>query len=653
MKMRQTAAVFVLFITVGVAGILVSCASPEKVNAPDPLDNIDWRSYGSDKASSKYVALDQIRAENVGDLQIAWRWVSVEKEVLDRNPELWSWAYEVTPVTIDGVLYTSTSLSQVAAIDARTGETLWSFDPESWKNDTPSKWFIHRGVEFWEGRVFIATGDAHLVALDAETGAPIEGFGENGRIDLVEGLRGSDRRDVYTMTSPPIVCGNVVVVGSSMSDFEPSTKMPVGDVRGFDAVSGEELWTFHSVPQRGETGVETWEDGAWSSTGNTNVWTLMSCDEELGYVYLPFGTPTNDFYGGHRGGDNLFGEALVALDAASGQRVWHFQIVHHGLWDYDLPAAPNLVDITVDGKEVKAVAQVTKQGFTFVFDRVTGEPVWPIEERPVPQSTVSGEKSSPTQPFPTKPPPFEPQGVAVDRLIDFTPELRSEGEAILEQYEYGPLYTPPTTRVTIVLPGWAGGASWAGAAFDPETETLYVPSILSPTAVKLMAPDPERSDMRLMGNVSMPGAPQGLPLFKPPYARLTAIDLSTGEHKWVATLGKGPVDHPALEGLDLPRVGWPRRSFPLATKTLLFVAQEGDRSSQRTPRGDVGGLKLTNVDASLMAFDPSDGSLIAEVPLPGNATGAPMSYMIDGKQYIVVAIGGASEPAELVALSLP
>ena len=632
-------------LAVCVTGIVGACAG-------SPRD-VEWRAYGADKASTKYVALDQIHADNVNELRIAWRWVSFEKEVLDENPELWSWAYEATPLMIDGVLYTSTSLSQVAAIDARTGETLWSFDPESWRNDTPSKWFIHRGVDLWKGRVFIATGDANLIALDAETGLPIEGFGENGRIDLVKGLRGSDRRDVYTMTSPSIVCGNVVVVGSSMTDFEPGTKMPVGDVRGFDPVTGKEIWTFHSVPQESETGVETWEDGSWKSTGNTNVWTLMSCDEELGYVYLPFGTPTNDFYGGHRHGDNLFGEALVALDAATGKRVWHYQIVHHGLWDYDLPAAPNLVDITVQGKEVKAVAQVTKQGFTFVFDRVTGEPVWPIEERPVPQSTVSGEKSSATQPFPTKPPPFEPQGVRADRLIDFTPELRSEGEAILEQYEYGPLYTPPSARMTMVLPGWAGGASWAGAAFDPETQVLYVPSILSPTAVKLIVPDPELSDMKLMGNVSMPKGPQGLPLFKPPYARLTAIDLSTGEHKWVATLGKGPIEHPALEGLDLPRLGWPRRSFPLATKTLLFVAQQGDRSSQRTPQGDVGGLKLTNVDPALMAFDPSNGRLIAEVPLPGNATGGPMSYMVDGKQYIVVAIGGASEPAELVALSLP
>ena len=643
--MRSTTAVLVCM-----TWLLLSCAGPDPSDTPD---GVDWRSYGADKASSKYVALDQIDAENVSELQIEWRWASVEKPVLDRNPELWSWAYEVTPLTIDGVLYTSTSLSQVAAIDARTGETLWSFDPESWRNDTSSKWFIHRGVEYWNGRVFIATGDARLIALDAKKGLPSEGFGEDGQVDLVEGLRGPVRRDIYTMTSPPIVCGDVLVVGSSMSDFEPSTKMPVGDVRGFDPLTGEELWVFHSVPQQEEFGVETWEGNSWQSTGNTNVWTLMSCDEELGYVYLPFGTPTNDFYGGHRHGDNLFGEALVALDAATGRRVWHYQIVHHGLWDYDLPAAPNLVDITVEGKKIKAVAQVTKQGFTFVLDRSTGEPVWPIEERAVPQSAIPGEKSSPTQPFPSKPAPFDPQGVTSDMLIDFTPELRSEGEALLEQYEYGPLYTPPTEQLTMVLPGWAGGASWSGAAFDPETEVLYVPSIVSPTAVKVIVADPELSDMKLMGNVSMPKGPQGLPLFKPPYARLTAIDLSSGEHKWMATLGKGPVDHPALEGLDLPRLGWPRRAFPLATKTLLFVAQQGDRSSQRTPQGDVGGLKLTNVDPVLMVFEKSDGRLITEVPLPGNATGAPMSYMVDGKQYIVVPIGGASEPAELVALSLP
>lgn len=620
---------------------------------------VEWRSYGSDPANSKYSALDQIDERNVGSLVIAWRWRSPESEVLSRQPELWSWASEATPVMIEGVLYTSTSLSQVSAIDARRGKTVWTYDPKSWRNDSPSKWFIHRGVAFWEKdgrkRVFIATGDARLIALDAATGKPAPEFGAEGQVDLTAGLRrGAARRDIYTFTSPPIVCEDVVVVGSSMSDFEPGTTMPVGDVRGYDAVTGRERWTFHAIPEEGEIGVETWENESWKNAGNTNVWTLMSCDEGLGYVYLPFGTPTNDFYGGHRPGSNLFGEALVALDARTGKKAWHYQIVHHGLWDYDLPAAPNLVDVNVDGRDIQAVAQITKQGFIFVFDRRTGEPVWPIEERPVPQSNVPGEKSSPTQPFPTRPKSVDRQGLTLGDLIDFTPAIRGEAERFVRNYEYGEIYTPPTTgRPTIVSPGWAGGPSWAGAAFDPESDTLYVTSVTSPTAVQIVPPEPGVSDHRYMGNVSPLVGPQGLPLLKPPYGRVTAIDLRTGEHRWMSPVGEGPRHHPLLAELGLPQLGWPRRSFPLLTKSLLYVAQEGTRSSQRTPQGDVARLESANDDPSLQVFDPATGGLLAKVSLPGNATGAPMTYFIDGKQYILVPIGGASQPAELVALSGP
>ena len=379
----------------------------------------------------------------------------------------------------------------------------------------------------------------------------------------------------------------------------------------------------------------------------------MSADEDLGYVYLPFTTPTNDWYGGHRLGDNLFAESIVCLNVETGERVWHFQTVHHGLWDYDLPAAPILCDITVDGKDIKAVVVLTKQAFCFVFDRVTGEPVWPIEERPVPQTNVAGERTSPTQPFPTKPAPFDRQRVTIDDLIDFTPELRAEAIAILKDFAYGPLFTPPTvagdgpndTKGTIQLPGWGGGADWAGAAFDPDTHLLYVPSITSPIVVALMEPDAGRSNFNYIrgGTRSVP-RPQGLPIFKPPYGRITAINLDTGEHVWMTPNGDGPRDHPLLKDLDLPPLGQTGRASPLLTKTLLFIGEGTDEMLGALPLA--GGNKFR-------AYDKATGEVLWETEFPIGTTGAPMTYMFEGKQYIVVAIGGKSHPPELVALSLP
>ena len=412
----------------------------------------EWPSYGADTANSKYAPLDQIHKDNVKDLQIAWRWSSVENAILKDHPELWTMVNEATPLMLDGRLYTSTSLSQVAAIDARTGQTLWVYDPESYKQGSPPNLgFVHRGVAYWADgetqRIFIGTGDAQLIALDAKTGQPVAAFGAHGRIDLTQGLHRPVDPALYGVTSPPVICRNVVVVGSSIMDYPRVKAMPPGDVRGFDVRTGQQRWIFHAVPQGEEPGVETWENDSWKHTGNTNVWTVMSCDEQLGYVYLPFSTPSNDYYGGQRPGNNLFAESLVALQAETGKRVWHFQMVHHGVWDYDLPAAPNLVDITVDGQRIQAVAQVTKQGFCYVFDRVTGTPVWPIEERPVPQSTVPGEKTSPTQPFPTKPLPFEQQGITPNDVMDFTPELHGVALRILHKHTVWPsLYSTDRTR---------------------------------------------------------------------------------------------------------------------------------------------------------------------------------------------------------------
>jgi quinoprotein glucose dehydrogenase len=424
---------------------------------------------------------------------------------------------------------------------------------------------------------------------------------------------------------------DVVVVGASIFDYPMLPDMPPGHVRGFDARTGQVRWMFHAIPQTGEPGNETWEGESWKVSGGVNVWAPMSADEELGYVYLPFSTPTNDYYGGNRHGDNLFGESLVCLDAVTGRRLWHYQVVRHGVWDYDLPAAPNLVDVTVDGQRVKAVAQVTKQAFVFVFDRVTGRPLWPIEDRPVPQSKVPGEKTAATQPFPTKPPPVDRQGVRPEDVIDFTPELRRQALDILERYDWGPLYTPPSERGTIFVPGVAGGASWSGAAFDPDTRRLYVTSRTLPMVVRLNPPGlPVPPHARYAAGFDVLSGPQRLPLFKPPFGRIVAVDLDSGEHAWTVPLGEGPRKHVLLAPLDLPRLGSARRGFPLVTRTLLFAAQEGRVTAARwaQDRPWVRIFTWAPVEPTLEVFDKATGALLAKIELPANAQGALMTYMV-------------------------
>jgi quinoprotein glucose dehydrogenase len=628
-----------------------------------------WPVYSADRAGTKYSALDLINKDNVGKLKIAWRWSSPDNDIRKKNPlklfDLIPFIHEPTPLMVNGTLYTSTSFSQAAAIDAATGVTKWVHDPGVWKWGRPTNLgFVHRGVAHWtdgkDERIFLGTGDAYLLALDAKTGKPCPDFGDKGRVDLTKGLRRPVDRQLYAVTSPPVICRDVVMVGSSISDLPPKKTMPPGDVRGFDPRTGKQLWTFHTVPQQGETGNDTWEKESWKTCGNTNPWAPISADEELGYVYLPIGTPTNDWYGGERLGDNLFADSLVCLEAKTGKRVWHFQIVHHGLWDYDVPAAPNLVDITVSGKKIKAVAQVTKQGMLFVFDRVTGKPVWPIEEREVPQSKIPGERTSKTQPFPTRPLPYEHQGIKEDDLIDFTPELKREALDIIKKHEYGPLYTPPSLKGTINLPGWAGGSNWQGAAFDPESGLLYVPSITTAIVVQLTKPKPGTSEFAyersLKGKID---GPQGLPLVKPPWGRITAINLNTGEHAWMKPLGIGPRDHPALKDVKgLPaRLGAPQRGHLICTKTLLFAGQEGNIDKIIGMIRDGKGLEAMAVkkaaDAKLRAFDKKTGELLAELQLPENITGALMTYAVGKKQFIVFPVGGLFAPDELIAVSLP
>ena len=633
------------------AALLTLLCTPGGVAAQHGSQDGEWRYYGGDPGSTRYAPLDQINADNVANLEVVWRWKS---QNFGPAPEF---NYRSTPLMVDGVLYATAGYRRaVVAIDAGTGETLWTYRLDEGDRAMPRR-NSGRGVAWWAGRIFMVTPGFHLVALDAATGRPVADFGDGGVVDLRLGL-GRDLDLVSApigSSSPPIVVGDVIVVGSALPSggAPPSPEMPPGHVRGYDALTGELRWTFHTIPQPGEHGNDTWEDGSWEYTGNAAVWTALSADPDLGYVYLPVELGTGDYYGGHRPGDNLFSQSIVALDAATGERVWHFQTVHHGIWDYDPPAPPVLVDLVVDGREIPAVALITKQTFTFVFDRRTGEPVWPIEERPVPQTDVPGERTAPTQPFPTKPPAYDRQGVDPDDLIDFTPELRAEAEEILTQLRYGPLYTPPSvpveggTQGTLMVPGSLGGANWPGGALDPETGYLYVQSATAPSVISLIR-EPDVSDMDYIrgGGLRLRrgGGPQGLPLFKPPWGRVTAIDLNRGEIAWQVPNGDAPAyvkEHPALEGIDVGRTGRPDRGGLLVTRTLLFAGEGGGMFAAFGSGGNM-----------FRAHDKATGEVVAEIELPANQTGLPMTYMHEGRQYIVVAVGARGVPGELVALGV-
>jgi quinoprotein glucose dehydrogenase len=651
----------------------------------------EWRSYGGDLANTKYSPLDQITGENFGRLRTAWRWKSADgflsrstshgaeisgsyRVIFDQlhqaDPKRWRDGqhpfiqnFKATPLMVGGRLFLNTPLSIGAAIDAKTGETLWVYNPKSYETGTTTmsaRW-NQRGVAYWsdgkDERVFWGTGDGYLVALDAKTGEPAASFGDRGRVDLMQGLpravRGS--RDwlnalTYSVQSPPIVVRDTIVTPASISSYNVLKEQIPGWTRGWDVRTGKLKWTFHTVPRPGEFGNDTWESDSWSYTGKVSGWTIFSADEELGYLYVPLNTAAPDYYGGHRPGDGLFGESLLCLDVETGRRIWHQQFVHHGLWDYDLPAAPNLLNVTVNGRKIRAVAQVTKQGFLFAFDRVTGEPIWPIEERPVPPSDVPGERASKTQPFPTRPAPFEYQGATVDDLVDFTPEIRAMAVEAVKNFRLGPLFTPPSVSVpggnqgTVGRPSTSGGANWSGAAVDPETGMLYVPSRNTYSVFRLEEARPElKSTLRYMEvrAATQPlSMPQGLPLFKPPYSRMTAIDMNTGNHAWMVPLGNGDAvrNHPMLKGLNLPPLGGDSTlSGPLLTRTLLIGA---------LTRGG------PNDGPRLVARDKATGRELASVDLPGVAIGTPMTYLVDGKQYIALTVAGDPVP-ELVALALP
>ena len=618
----------------------------------------EWRFYAGDGGHTQYTALDQIDAGNVGDLQVAWRW---QAENSDPRP---FFNFESTPLMVGGVLYTSTGASEVAAIDAATGETIWLFTPppRPGTEDDPARrpQGSGRGVAWWtdgeEERIFHNVSDGRLVALDAKTGTLVDDFGTGGYVDLSQDID-SPGAQVRCVSSP--IVSNDVVVAQVIPAVETGYTATPGHIRGYDARTGERLWIFHVVPQADDFGVETWEDESWRYTGHAGVWTQLTVDEELGYLYLPTEIATNDWYGGHRPGDNLFAESIVCLDIRTGERVWHYQLIHHGVWDYDNPSPPTLVDVTHDGRRLKAVAMVTKQGYTYVFDREDGTPLWPIIEMPVPRSDVPGERTSPTQPVPSRPAPFEVQGFTVDDLIDFTPELRAEAMEIAASYRMGPLYSPPSliddpdgTRGRLTLPGWGGGSSWPGAGVDPEAGILFVPSVTVPIVIALGKGDPggANPDYIRVGPVYPPG-PRGLPLVKPPWGRITAIDLNTGDHLWMKPLGSAPREvreHPDLQGLglDFSTMGQNGRPGALVTKTLLFMGEGGGVRGGVASRWGAGG-------PTLRAYDKGTGEVVAELVLPANPTAPPMSYLLDGRQYIAVAAATLETPAEIIALAMP
>jgi quinoprotein glucose dehydrogenase len=627
-----------------------------------PAGTAEWLNNRGDLGSTSYSPLAQINRDNFDKLRIAWRWKS---DNFGPTPEFY---YRATPLMADGVLYTTAGLRRdVIAIDAASGETLWMYRlDEGARGASAPRRSSGRGVSFWrstdpheESRVFVISPGFQLVALDARTGRPVSSFGTDGIVDLKSGLPRVDElpKTPPGSSSPPVIVGDVVVVGVAFAagGAPPSKNAVPGWVRAYDARTGTLKWSFHTVPQQGDAGLDTWGEESWRYTGNTGLWSPFSADAKRGYVYLPIEAATGDFYGGHRHGNNLFSDTLVCIEANTGRRVWHYQIVHHDIWDYDIPAPPVLADITVAGKKIPALVQVTKMGLAFVFDRVTGKPVWPIEERRVPQSDVPGEQTSPTQPFPTRPAPFEPQGLKREDLIDFTPELKRQALEIVSHYRFGPPYLPPSVVAeggnlgSLLRPSLSGGANWQGAAFDPETGIFYVSSISSVSPIGLRQ-DPKISDMRYIGaygegfpNGSL-GGPAGLPLIKPPWGRITAIDLNSGNHLWAIPNTNTPEwasNNPALAGIALPRTGSFDQVGLLVTKTLL-IAGEGSGLW----RAGGGGNKL-------FAYDKATGAILHELTLPANQSGIPMTYAVDGRQYIAVAVGAKGSPGDLIALTLP
>lgn len=622
----------------------------------------EWTHWGGNEGQARYAPLDQINADNFEDLEILWRWSANN---FGPSPQ---YIYRATPLYVNGKLYTVAGERRTAVcIDPETGETLWMWrmrENPRWEASTRKNY--GKGVAYAEvdGRptIFLITPGYYMVALDADTGQPVPYFGMNGVVDLHLGMgdypvdadRGILDSGDITSSSPPIVVNGVIVVGNSHDrGYYPDRKENVpGHIRGYDVKTGMMKWRFNVVPQEGEFGNDTWEDDSWEYSGNVSAWAPLSADSDLGLVYIPTDTPTNDYYGGERLGENLYGTSLLALDVQTGERRWHFQMVHHDVWNYDTPNAPKLMDVTVDGERVPIVVQTTKQGFAYVLNRETGEPVWPMEERAVPRSDAPGEEAWPTQPFPTKPPAFEMQGITEDDLIDFTPEIKAQAVELASRYRMGGLYTPPSlanhpdgTSGTFVVPGANGGANIpGGSAVDPETGMLYVATERGHSVIALIPGEdrtirgPSESRYVSLGPGGIRG-PQGLPLLKPPFGSIVALDLNAGDFAWAIPNGDTPEsvrNHPALQGVELPVTGKRSHANVLVTRSLLYYGE--GRSG----------------DPVFHAIDKATGEEVARIDIPATTNTAPMSFMHKGRQYILLSIASAPDnPAELIALVLP
>jgi glucose dehydrogenase len=666
--------------------------------------NGEWPYYTADLRGTKYSPLDQINASNFNSLTVAWRF---KTDRFGPRPE---YKLEGTPLMVKGVMYaTAGTRRDVVSFDPRTAEINWVYTMrEGQRAAIAPRQLSGRGLSYWtdgngDERILFVTTGYRLVELNAKNGVPVSSFGTNGVVDLKVGAYTGLGQQIDLVNgeiglhATPTVVKDVVIVGSS---FKEGTQVIThnntkGIVRAFDVRTGKMLWKFNTIPNPGEFGADTWENDSNAVNGNTGVWSQITVDEELGLVYLPVEDPTSDQYGGHRPGNNLFGDSLVCVDLKTGQRKWHFQVVHHPIWDYDLSSAPILADIVVDGRPIKAVALPSKEAFLYVFDRVTGKPVWPIEERPVPQTDVPGEKTSPTQPFPTKPPAYARQAVTEDDLIDYTPELRRKALEQMKQYKMGPMFLPaliskiggPWQAVTIGT--LSGGTNWPGASYDPEMHVFYSYANNSAVAgLGLIEPPKGFSDMRYVPGIAgqefrlnegpgfgtaadapdvsvakarleatgyrtptNPGPPppgltvEQLPLVKPPYGVLSAINLDKGELMWKVPHGDTPdliKNHPALKGLNIPKTGQAGPVGQLVTKTLVVVGDPGFVTYPDKGRG-----------AMLRAYNKQTGEQVGAVWMPAPQSGSPMTYSINGKQYIVVAISGANYSGEYLALTLP
>ena len=601
----------------------------------------EWRYYGGDAGGLKYSPLKQIDKSNVASLKLAWTFHT--GEISDGKTLLTRTAFEATPLVVDGVMYVTTPFNRLVALDPETGRRKWAFDPKLDKT-RPNNLFLNRGSAWWSDgrrkRLFYGTLDARLFSIDAATGDPDPAFGTNGSVNLREGVADKFPGRGYGMTSPPAIYKNLVICGALATDGEP--KGPSGDVRAFDARTGKLVWQFHSVPHTGEFGNDTWAADSWRDRGGVNAWSLLSVDHRRGIVYLPLTSPSTDLYGGDRHGANLFGNSLVALDAATGRRIWHFQTIHHDVWDYDLPAQPVLATVTRAGKPVPAVAQITKTGFVYLFDRVTGKPLFDIEERPVAQSEVPGEAAWPTQPFPVKPLPFTRQSMNIGELNDLTPESKEFCSKLVEGAVFGKLFTPIGLKPTILFPSTNGGANWGGASFDPDTQTLYVNS-MEIGFIQQMTKRPDGQDTvpyRARGKATPNSRfwdSKLIPCQKPPWGFLTAIDMNTGEFRWRSVLGV--IDE--LIDRGIPPTGTANIGGSIVTAGgLIFIGATNDNR--------------------LRAFDKDTGHELWTTRLSASAHATPATYIgaKTRKQFVVVAAGGGNKYSdryadELVAYTLP